>query len=271
MKLTINILLLLLSLVLTTSCDKSEEIFDMDLDAMITKEKLSSLPGKRVYFGHQSVGSNIIEGVENTIIKNEELNFIKILTFDEYLQLDSADTDSCFYLIHSNIGRNTYPKLKLTEFRKKVDSLQNIDAAFMKFCYVDITRETDVDSLYDNYSITMSTLKTKYPEIKFLYFTAPLTSKENPVIVLLKKILRRPDDMNKNRNRYNNLIRQTENINLFDLAFLESHDEMKTLMKGNKEFLLKKYSTEDGGHLNSMGSEIIGKQLLLKINEILSK
>lgn len=270
MKLTTNILFLLSLLVLTGSCSKSEKISDINLNSMITKDKLTSLPGKRVYFGHQSVGSNIIDGIKNSIIENEELNFIKIVTFDEYLQMDSTENDNSFYLVHSNIGRNAFPMLKLSDFAEKIDSLKNIDAAFMKFCYVDITRETDIENLYGNYLETMSTLKIKYPKIRFLYFTAPITARENPVFALLKGILRRPDDMNKNRNRFNKLIRQTENINLFDLAFLESHDKTTTQLKDGKEFLLKKYSTEDGGHLNSIGSKVMGMLLLVKINETLS-
>jgi hypothetical protein len=234
---------------------------------MIKKSDLNSLPGKKVYFAHQSVGYNIIEGMKKIIAKNNELNFIKILTLEEYLQAKITEDDSSFYLIHSGIGRNMFPDSKISDFRNKLDTIGQVDAAFLKFCFIDVNRSTDVNLLHRNYMDAMSQFRLKYGNTKFLYFTCPVTAKENFIRGVIKAILNRPDDLNKNRNRFNNLIRENENIELFDLAFYESHeDNEKTTSE--REYLLKKYSTSDGGHLNDPGSEKIGAKLLLRLNDI---
>lgn len=259
---------LLLFIVLLNGCDNPALNDETNFKIMIKKSDLTSLPGKRVYFAHQSVGYNIIEGIKEIISKNNDLDFIKIITLDEYLQGELPDSDSSFYIIHSKVGINTFPDLKIKDFQNKIDSIKDVDAAFMKFCFVDITRKTNVNSLYKNYMDAITGLEKKYEKTRFLYFTCPISIKENFVIGVLKAILRKPDDLNKNRNRFNNLIRKNQNIDIFDLAYHESHDENNTEMH-EREFMLKKYATSDGGHLNNLGSEKMAYHLLLKLNSFL--
>lgn len=259
--------LFLTLLVLIAGCKPSSDNTNLE-ENMIHKSELSFLPGKKVYFAHQSVGYNISEGMKKLIEKNKELDFIRIVSLDDYLGEGKPADDSVFYLIHSGIGRNMFPDSKIAEFRNKIDSVGEVDAAFLKFCFIDINRKTDVNFLYKNYINVMSELKEKYKNTRFLYFTCPLTTRENFVFGLIKAILQRPDDLNRNRHKFNNLIRATSDIDLFDLAYFESHVSEENI-PSSKEFLLKEFSTPDGGHLNEPGSEKIAKKLLLRINDLL--
>lgn len=251
-----------------TACNDKGFEDDHYYGKVLKRSDLSSLPGKKVYFGHQSVGYNILEGIKKITAQNEELDFIKILTLEEYKNNVFPENDSLFYFIHSKIGTNTQPDLKIKDFQDKLDSLKGLDAAFMKFCFVDITRKTEVNTLFNNYIEAMDNLEERYINTKYLYFTCPISIRENLVIGILKEIMQTPDDLNKNRNKFNNLLRAKNNIELFDIAYLEANeDEASEPQK--REFMKKKYATSDGGHLNEYGSEKIGYYLLVKLNNLL--
>ncbi len=256
--------LFLILLVLNAGCKSSSDNTNPE-ENMIHKSELSILPGKKVYFAHQSVGYNITEGMKKLIETNKDLDFIRIISLDDYLREGRPADDSVFYFIHSGVGKNMFPETKIADFRNKLENIGKVDAAFLKFCFIDINRKTDVNLLYKNYINVMSELKGKYKNTRFLYFTCPLTTRENFVFGLIKAILQRPDDLNKNRHKFNSLVRATNGIDLFDLAFFESHDPDEA-SSPSKEFLLKKYATPDGGHLNETGSEKIALQLLIRLN-----
>lgn len=255
-----------LILLLISGCNTHENYKnELTTNSMINKSELSSLEGKAAYFGHQSVGINIIDGLKSLIIKNNDLNFIKIISHKEYLSLKIPENDSSFYFIHSFIGENGFPETKLEDFQNKLDTLTSINAAFLKFCFVDIDRNTDVNVLYNNYINKIKYLEGKHNNIKFVYFTIPVTAKRNYFVLLAKTILGRPDYSYK-RNQINKLLRETDNINLFDLAYLETNSE--NYKKENiKEHLLKEYAS-DAGHLNSIGSEKVALELLIHLNSL---
>ncbi len=258
---------LILFIILTGCSDyRNDKIFNEEI--MICKSDLSSLPGKRVYFAHQSVGSSILDGINRIIERNNELKFIKIITLDEFLKSSYSENDSNFYIVHSKIGRNMYPFVKITEFKNNLASMPQINAAFLKFCFVDINRMTDVNALYNHYMETMEALENQYQDTRFLYFTCPISAKENFIFGIIKAVLRRPDDLNRNRHRYNDIIRSGGEKELFDIAYLESHDENdKRVVK--KEYLLKKYAAKDGAHLNNFGAEKIAENLLRRLDKLL--
>ena len=258
-----------LSLLINISCNTHENNKNtLKTDNMINKIEFSSLHGKRVYFGHQSVGFNIIRGLDSLIKKNNVLNFIKVITLGEYLSLMIPENDSSFYFVHSVIGENGSPKSKLDDFQHKIDILKQIDAAFLKLCFVDFDCNTDVNLLYSNYLDNITELEKKYADIKFVYFTVPITTKRNIINRVAKIILSRRDYSFK-RSQFNKLIRETSNIKFFDIAYLESHLENDTT-ENQEEYLLKTYAS-DAGHLNSIGSEKVALHLLNYLNNLLKE
>jgi len=246
-------------------CDFSSDYnSDKNINQMISRAEFSSLKNRKVYFGHQSVGLNIITGLNSLIQKNKNLEFIKIITPEEYSNLIILE-DSNFYFIHSKIGQNMYPETKFEDFISKLEILNDIDAAFVKLCYIDINRNTDVHRLYNKYLETYDLLGNKYNRIKFIYFTSPLTTRQDYLIRTIKSLLGRPDH-NIKRNQFNRLLRETESINLFDIAYYESHYDGDVATLKN-EYLLRKYS-DDNRHLNKLGSEKVAIQLLVYLNNL---
>lgn len=265
MKYRIALTIVSFSFIIAGCNDTNNYEKDLKNEKMLNSEIFNPLRGKSVYFGHRSVGSNIIGGMESIISRDKDLSFIKIITPDEYLMTDNRGNDSTFYFIHSGIGKNGFPDSKIADFISKLDTLRNIDAAFLKFCYIDINRNTDVNLLYSNYTTNFQSLEKKYDSIKFVYFTSPLTIRRSFHIRFIKAFIGKPDD-NNNRNKFNQLLRETDNVRIFDLAHHESHLE-GDVRELNREFLLQEYSS-DGRHLNIVGSEKMAFKLLIYLNNL---
>ena len=128
------------------------------------------LSEKKVYFGHQSVGFNIIDGIKDVMKENPQIKLHIVET------ADPADFKTGIFA-HSRVGKNMDPKSKIDAFanfvEKGIGDTANI--AFFKFCYVDVTARTDIDKVFDDYKTTMSLLKESYTRTKFIHMAVPLT------------------------------------------------------------------------------------------------
>jgi len=228
-------------------------------------EKLSQ---KKIYFGHQSVGFNIIEGI-NALMK--EYSQIK-LNIVETNKLSDA-TKGVF--AHSRVGKNRDPKSKNDEFSQVVNTIfkQYPDVAMLKYCYVDIIDKTDVSKIFDEYSTTMAEIKQKHSKLNIIHFTVPLTTTRTTWKTKLKIILGKKEigeyDSNIKRNEYNMMLaNKYSGIEpIFDLAKIEStfpDGSRCTFQKNEKSYfsLVPEYS-DDGGHLNDTGRKKVAEQLLL--------
>ena len=246
----------------------------------VPKECWAKLAEKRIFFGHKSVGSNIIEGINDIIDERE------------YIRLNIVQTDNCKdfdqpIFAHSSVGRNTEPASKMKSFRSIMDAGigKKVDIAFFKFCFVDITRDSDPREILDNYRALMEDMKVRYPQARFLHATVPLCSVprgvKRPLKECAKLLIGRPRimtlDDNIMRQRYNTLLRdaysQTQHV--FDLALIESvnPDGFRCYAtKGTeKVFVMVPEYTDDGGHLNEEGRKKIAEQLLIILAEVANK
>lgn len=235
----------------------------------VTTEAWKTFGTKKIYFGHQSVGANIISGM-NSIIKNNPNIKLKIVSSKEQSALESG------IFLHSSIGKNNYPQSKIDEFKKLMNSGMgnNADIAFFKFCFDDILEDTDVDDLFESYSKTMDELSDKYMNTRFVYVTVPLLVKKKQSFVgFLKSLFGKKnyfaDEHNIARTKFNNLIRKKygKTGRLFDLALYEStglNGISRQFKKRNNSFfaLVSEYA-RDGAHLNEVGQKVIAGQFLL--------
>lgn len=217
---------------------------------------------KKIYFGHQSVGENILDGILDVsgggiFIKKIENNLIENSTNGIY---------------HSQIGENGYPQKKIDHFVEFIDdNNENIDIAFFKFCYVDIDKNTDVNALFNNYKTSMDMLISKYPYIQFVHLTAPLRVVQSGPKAWVKKIIGRPlggAEDNIKRIEYNQLLKNhyQGKKSIFDLALIEStlpSGKLSTFSHEGKDHmsLVSEY-TDDGMHLNEVGRKIVAKKLI---------
>ena len=230
----------------------------------ISSDRWDALSQKKVFFGHKSVGVNIIKGLEEVMDRRPGINMSIRET------IDPADLSGPVFA-HSSIGKNKSPLSKIEAFRKIMESGVGrvADIAFFKFCFVDFDRDTDIESIFKSYVGLVDDLERRFPRMKIITFTVPLMSKPIGIKTRLKKLLGRLpwyEEDNVKRNLYNDMLRARFKSSLFDLAAIESRiDDAKkaSFRDDGKEYeLLNTAYTDDGGHLNSTGRQVIAIELL---------
>ncbi|BCO07692.1 hypothetical protein GF1_00680 [Desulfolithobacter dissulfuricans] len=236
------------------------------------------LAQKKIFFGHHSVGNNILQGL--TLILEEHQNIkLNILLTKNVGKIITKPA-----LVHGGVGKNFYPYTKIDGFREQIEAGygDSTDIAFFKFCFVDFNPETDIKDVFDKYSATMNYLIKKYPNTTFAVVTTPLTcyapglsGLEKRVKDIIKKIIGKVNQYDhSSANRFNELLLATyENeLPIFDLAKHESTnpDGSRRVVKkgGIVNFELVPTYTTDGGHLNEKGQRILGEKFLLFLAEL---
>ena len=114
---------------------------------------------------------------------------------------------------HGENGRNTEPLSKIAAFARFVDDTLHgeVDIALFKLCYVDITPSTDVAALARAYRQTMTDLSARYPGVRVVHVTCPITAVTSPWRARVKRVLGRPEPgfaANASRERYSRLLRE---------------------------------------------------------------
>ena len=251
-----------------TSAIKFQSIND------IPQEKWEKLAQKRIFFGHQSVGFNILNGLNLIMADNPHIKLNIVHT-------SNAENFGEALLAHEWIGKNTKPKSKIDAFDNVLRNGvgDKVDIVLMKFCYVDITSSTDVDKVFSDYIKILSGLESSFPGVTFIHVTTPLTSVPTGMNALfqtaknlVKKILGKPFfdyKDNINRNNFNERLLSKYNAKnyVFDLARIEyilPDGRVSSFRKnGRNYYSLAEDYTNDGGHLNEKGSRRAAEQLLV--------
>ncbi len=236
----------------------------------VSAHDLSVVAGQKVFFGHQSVGMNVIAGIPDLYVRRD-LPAPTLLDLGQGQLPDQQDAQGG-YFAHAFLGQNGDPLGKIADFDARIRNGlgRDADVAFMKFCYVDINSGTDVDHLFDRYRTTMDALERAFPQVVFVHVTTPLTT-EPDLKARVKSVLGRNDGMgpadNAARERFNSLMRREyHDDHLFDLAALESTAPDGTRVGGKHGgqayFALYDGYAADPGHLNAAGSHIAAAELL---------
>lgn len=221
----------------------------------ISVDELSRASGVRLFFGHMSVGQNIISGI-NALYPAKGLTAPTVVEFAVDGPLPQAPSGGG--VLHTAIGQNGDPLGKLRNFDAVLRSglADRVDVALLKFCYVDITTSTDLDTLFAEYRRTLDALQRDYPRVRFLHSTAPLTVGPTGLKDRLKVLLGR--DQNVARERYNELVRKAYPADqLLDIAAIEG-----TAPDGSRRPELYAGYTTDGEHLNEGASALAAADLL---------
>ena len=232
------------------------------------------LAEKRIFFGHKSVGYNIIDGIEDILneCKQIKLNIVETC--------DPAEFDLPIFA-HSQVGSNTDPVSKIESFTNIMDvGVGNkVDIAFFKFCYVDVTRDSDPQKILDRYRAAIEDMEDRYPQTRFLHVSAPIRSVPKGAKRTLKQsvklLIGKPGvlDDNMMRLRYNKLLNDAyfETGSVFDLALIESLRPGGLRCYADKGtervYVMAPEYTEDGGHLNRLGRKKVAEQLLIILAE----
>jgi hypothetical protein len=224
----------------------------------------AQLGRKRIWFGHQSVGGNIMQGVAELAGREAKLG-LRIL--------DGSPADSAGVFAHGLVGRNGEPGVKTDDFARALEggAGARLDIAFHKYCYADIVDTTDVERIFAHYRDTMARLKGEFPNVVFVHVTSPLVSVQGGPRAALKKFLGQAPgryESNFRRERFNQLMRAEYGGRepLFDLAAVESTRPDGTReaisLGGRTAFALHSGYTADGSHLNERGRRKAAEELL---------
>ena len=237
---------------------------------LLPDASLNRLLQQTIYFGHQSVGYNILEGIRD-ILKEYPQQALNIVETRE------PATSKAPFFAHSTIGRNGQPISKLDDFSDVLrrHSPARMDVALMKFCFVDFTEQTNVQDLFRRYTDTFVGLKDSFSGTTFVHVTVPLTGSPSGLKWVMRDVVKRLIGRkvgsykdNRTINEFNDLMRNTYlgKEPVFDLAAIEStHADGTRVMiqdAGLAVYSLAPEYTFDGGHLNETGRRIVALELL---------
>jgi hypothetical protein len=230
---------------------------------MIDLEKdFATLREAHVYFNHQSVGGNILSGVER-------LGQVPVKKVEG---TDPAAFDAPG-IVHTMLGDNGAPATKIAGFKEALARMRTPpEVAMMKFCYVDFDAGTDPAALFAEYRKTMDELAARFPKTRFMHFTVPLLAGKPAWKMKVKDLLGRPDDsfINEKRDAFSQLVRSTYPADrVFDLARYEStrpDGRSESFRRAGKRVpaLVAAYS-DDGAHLGPLGQDRIAKVFLHQV------
>ena len=265
-------LILVLSLfLLLAGCGGDEmQINNVNLPSIkdIPNSSWEKLSQKKIYFGHQSVGFNIIDGIKDLMKENQQIK-LNIVETSEPEALDNP------LFAHSRVGSNMDPKSKTDAFASLMDKGigDRADIAFFKFCYVDIGGQTHVQEIFTHYKDTLVRLRAKYPKTTFVHVTVSLGTSIATLKTRIKTLMGKKDiweyDANIRKNEFNDLLRKEYSGKepIFDLAYVEStfpDGRRSTFTKaGETYYSMAPEYTYDDGHLNETGRKRAAEQLLV--------
>jgi hypothetical protein len=232
-------------------------------DAQLAAD-LRRIAGSRVYFGHKSVGYNIVDGLaELSASAGVPLAIAEVS--------DSLAGAPAGGFLHGPVAENGNPARKLESFARALDSATgDVDVAALKFCYVDFGPGTDVAALFARYQATLAALQARHPHTTFVHFTVPLTIVQGGAKAFLKRLLGRTPygaAENVRREEYNALVRAAyAREPLVDIARVESTAAdgrpYAAEWEGRRVPALVPAYTEDGGHLNRAGRLRVARELV---------
>lgn len=241
----------------------------------VPQEYWVKLAEKKIFFGHKSVGYNIIDGIKDILSECEQikLNIVEAR--------DPAEFDLPIFA-HSQVGSNTDPVSKIEGFTSIMDAGvgNKVDIAFFKLCYIDIMRDSDPQKILDRYSAAIEDLEGRYPRTRFLHVSTPIRSvpkgAKGNLKQFVKLLIGKPGvlDDNVTRLRYNKSLNDAyyETGSVFDLALIESvrPDGLRCYAAKGAErvYVMAPEYTEDGGHLNHLGRKKVAEQLLIILAEM---
>ena len=236
------------------------------MTSTVSDAELTTAAETQVFFGHQSVGLNILDAIPAVYESRDA---------DPPVIIETNSPPDGPGVAHAVIGQNTDPALKMADTKKLLAAGLGswADVAFFKFCYVDITADTDVNGLFTQYRRTMSELEAAHPDTTFLYVTVPLTtppSFRDKVKGLVGRGNRSAAD-NAAREQFNDLLRReyTDTGRIFDLATIESTapdgSRVSGQVDGRTYYAAHPGYAADEGHLTPAASAMVAERLLAAV------
>jgi hypothetical protein len=234
---------------------------------------LRAIASARIFFGHRSVGRNVLEGLGALAAEaGVPLNIVEVT---------GVPPDDGAGLFHANIGQNGDPASKCDAFERLViDGAPQYDIAALKFCYADLRTTTPLsaEALLARYAASIDNVRAARPDIQLMHVTIPLKARPEGAKARLKRAFRMTvaeDADNVLRESFNRALRgRYADAPIFDLATVESTrpDGSRSGFIHDGEFIpaLEPAYTYDGGHLNTEGQRRAAIELVRTLAAVLA-
>jgi hypothetical protein len=234
--------------------------------APVSEQGLQAVSKKKIFFGHQSVGYDIVQGIADVTSQYPAISL-------RVVESAAPEAFAAPVLAHARVGRNSDPESKIREFGERVRAGigGRADIATFKFCYADFERNTDAVRVFERYRTAMAELAAAYPATRFVHITVPLKATSRGWKTHIKNLLGRPHAFipdNARRQEYNELMRKhyAGREPLFDLAGIEATDADGSLsfdkFQGKAVPSMVNAYTYDSGHLNERGRRLVAERFL---------
>jgi hypothetical protein len=223
------------------------------------RSALDAVAERRVFWGHQSVGMNLIEGLQD--LARAEGAALRVAEIRAGVGGPGLAART---LSHAFLEENGAPLKKLAAFSRafSTGAASGADVALMKFCYVDVVEKTDVTALFAAYQRAVAEVQAASPGTVIVHVTVPLQAVEGGLKAMAKDLLGKPrwgTQHNAAREAYNELLRReyADKAPIFDLARVEATrpdgGAETSRWNGREVRALVSAYTDDGGHLNAEG------------------
>lgn len=229
------------------------------------------LRNRRIFFGHQSVGGNIFDGVAEVLRDRPDLGLTVAETADP-AQMSAPG------IYHARIGRNGEPGTKLRSFSEiAASAMPDSGTAMVKYCYVDVSGKTDPGALFEEYRRAVEALRQDRPGLTVVHVTLPLETDWGEYFHWKRVIrgqLTTHRELNWIRQQYNERIRQTWGGKepIFDLARYQAvgvDGQLRTVRyRWSRVPILAREWTNDGGHLNEAGRRRMAEAFLVTLAKL---
>lgn len=246
------------AVIFLTACGRGDTGENAMTKGSLTADQWQRIAKARILFGHQSVGANILSGIDSLA---KEASVSLNMTESRNLSKDAGIT-------HFRVGQNGDPPGKIKDFSDIVKSMAPSlpDIALMKLCYDDINSRTDVKALAKAYMESLDSLSRQFPGVHFIAVTTPLTTVQSGPKAWIKRFMGRPVGLSENYRRmeFNNILRSRYGGkgHLLDLARREAEGSDHYTYEGKPVEVLNPVFAFDDGHLNDKGGRHVADALL---------
>lgn len=230
------------------------------MPASLTAAEIAAVASRRIVFAHQSVGSDILDGVQALARgQGQPLPIVETSRAPQQWQ----------GIAHFKVGENGKPEGKIAHFAAtmKADAFAQADIAMLKLCYIDFNGAVDPAKVAESYGDTLGQLQSQYPGTRFVAMTAPLTTIQTGPKAWVKRLLGKAPagyEHNLRRQQFNRSIRERfSGAALFDIARLEASSGAQTFEYRSQQIeALNPAYTYDGGHLGDQGKAAIATEFV---------
>lgn len=230
------------------------------MPASLTAAEIAAVASRRIVFAHQSVGNDILDGVQTlTRQQGQVLPIVETGQAPEQWQ----------GIAHFKVGENGKPEGKIAQFAATMSAqaFAQADIAMLKLCYIDFNGAVDPEKLAATYGEALEKLQSQYPRTRFVAMTAPLTTIQTGPKAWVKKALGKAPagyEHNLRRQQFNQRIRERFSGDaLFDIARLEASAGAQTFEYRSRQIeALDPSYTYDGGHLGERGKAVIATEFV---------